>query len=109
MQRLSKAEAMIQSHEHKLAVECPTSAVISKKRVVPQVAKAETKKVYKTLLDGETFAGFDLSPRARWKDDANQRAVEVLVKEVKGNNKSFSRSHMMLLKHTLKFYLKKRP
>ena len=39
MQRLSKAEAMIQSHEHKLAVECPTSAVISKKRVVPQVAK----------------------------------------------------------------------
>ena len=39
MQRLSKAEATIQSLERKLAVECPTSAVISKKRVVPQVVK----------------------------------------------------------------------
>jgi len=39
MQRLSEAEEMIKSLKQKLAEEYPTSAVVRKMRVVPQIVK----------------------------------------------------------------------
>ncbi|CAI8030358.1 hypothetical protein GBAR_LOCUS17215 [Geodia barretti] len=51
-------------------------------RKVPTIVRTETRKIYKTLLDGDEFTGFDLSPGTTYKDSVNQSVAKLLVKEV---------------------------